>query len=1334
MDTNPTAAPAPCASRPGWLRVASILVAGLLYGPAMATADAPASVEPLPKVIRVAPDPDFAPVDYFDRGRHQGIAADLLALLARREGVRFEVVRVSSRQAAMDALASGRADMLSSAVIDPAREEFMRFTRPFIQLQAGALVRKGSPPVTLDDLGRLSVALVAGDDIDKRLAGRLDPQRMLRCPLLRECLEALAAGRTQVVLAELLTTQHALRALAIPDIEVAFELDIDYRVAFATTPAKASLAAALDRALAAIETEEQQAILTRWLEGGTTAAPARPRIEAEPSRIQELEARLAASAQAPAAERSDLEQALAAERRIAELAGQLDTLMAESEQAEARIKEMTALLGANPREQLLAWRASIPQQAALRTLEEWLTQEQARLARARAELEEAERRLSEAEQSRGEILAALEDLSRRELPAPVAEPATARTARQAWIDAASRVRQAERALLEQRQALLPSRLHLLTLERRLARRQVTEAENRVSWLSERIAEATGAEIAALREEIAQQRTRVPRYLEAYAQANVEAVERLAQTVADARTWQTTATALRNRHAEILRALEDTRERLALGGQGSAIVGGLLRSERQRLPDPRELDRQLGQALDRTAEARLLQLGLRDARGDEDSSGAIVDLTQLDIDKREEAQRLLATWSDLRTRLIAANAQLLEQLALAERAIIDLRDATRTFRQLLDRELLWTRSHMPLTTLLTSSRASALPTLPGLTDSGIQLDALLSLLGARPLTATLILALSLILWALRGQLWQRVVSAGLATRNIREDRFAYTLSALLASLLRVLPGPLLCWLGGWLLRAEAEAWPQLAALGHSLHWSGMLWLLGLGLQELGREEGVGHRHFRFARARRELMRRGPALMVLPMMALLAIGATARLWGPESAIDALPRLALIGFTLLLALTLWRLFAPGFFLPRGAAAGTPVGRSARLARLLAPGIALALALALAAGYVYTAVVLTQMLLVSAGAVFAVWLGYHLAARALVLGARRLAAERAGAATPEVKPAPGEDGQRLEAAAGREITLDDVSHQVRALLGVAATLLAVLWLLAIWADTAPALAALDDITLWTVSQTIDGTAQAVPISLLAVLGALLTLVLMVSASRNLPGLLQLLLRPLALAPASLYAVTSLCRNAIIVVGIVVSLGLLGLEWGKLQWLVAALGVGIGFGLQEIIANFVSGLILLFERPLRVGDTVTIGSFSGTVARIDIRATTLVDWDNREVVVPNKAFLTEKLVNWTLSDTVTRITVKVGVSYDSSPAMVRETLLEVARQQAEVLAEPPPVVLLLGFGASTLDFELRCHVARMGDRLRAIDGLHHAIARAFRERGITIDYPQLDVHIRRER
>ena len=114
--------------------------------------------------------------------------------------------------------------------------------------------------------------------------------------------------------------------------------------------------------------------------------------------------------------------------------------------------------------------------------------------------------------------------------------------------------------------------------------------------------------------------------------------------------------------------------------------------------------------------------------------------------------------------------------------------------------------------------------------------------------------------------------------------------------------------------------------------------------------------------------------------------------------------------------------------------------------------------------------------------------------------------------------------------------------------------------------------------------------------------------------------------------------RYAIAVVGIVLASNILGVSWSKVQWLVAALGVGLGFGLQEIVANFVSGLIVLGERPIRIGDVVTVGDVTGTVTRIRARATTVVDFDNKEVMIPNKAFITERVINWTLSNQTTRL------------------------------------------------------------------------------------------------
>ena len=246
-------------------------------------------------------------------------------------------------------------------------------------------------------------------------------------------------------------------------------------------------------------------------------------------------------------------------------------------------------------------------------------------------------------------------------------------------------------------------------------------------------------------------------------------------------------------------------------------------------------------------------------------------------------------------------------------------------------------------------------------------------------------------------------------------------------------------------------------------------------------------------------------------------------------------------------------------------------------------------------------------------------------------------------------------------------------------------------------------------------------------------SIVLCILAAYNLPGLLELLvLRHIDLSPGTSYAITSITKYILLVVSIMAGASQLGLEWAKLQWLVAALGVGLGFGLQEIVANFVSGLILLFEKPIRIGDTGTIGNFSGTVTRIQIRATTIVDWDRKEVIIPNKNFVTDQLINWSLTDPITRVVIPVGVAYGSDTHLAQELLLDVAHQHPKVLKEPEPNAYFLAFGASTLDMELRLFVSSMSDRLTTTHEINQAIDAAFKAHNIEIAFPQLDIHLHR--
>ena len=192
------------------------------------------------------------------------------------------------------------------------------------------------------------------------------------------------------------------------------------------------------------------------------------------------------------------------------------------------------------------------------------------------------------------------------------------------------------------------------------------------------------------------------------------------------------------------------------------------------------------------------------------------------------------------------------------------------------------------------------------------------------------------------------------------------------------------------------------------------------------------------------------------------------------------------------------------------------------------------------------------------------------------------------------------------------------------------------------------------------------------------------------------------------------------------------GLNLSSLAFLTGTIGVGVGFGLQNIVNNFVSGLILLVERPIKVGDRVEIGDLAGDIVRIAARSTWVRTNDNVVIIVPNSDFISNRVTNWTANDRRVRISLPLGVSYASDPAVVREILLSVVKAQREILDDPGPDVIFLGFGDSSLDFELRVWTE---DSLRTPQilksNLYYAIFRAFSEGAIEIPFPQRDIHIR---
>ena len=260
--------------------------------------------------------------------------------------------------------------------------------------------------------------------------------------------------------------------------------------------------------------------------------------------------------------------------------------------------------------------------------------------------------------------------------------------------------------------------------------------------------------------------------------------------------------------------------------------------------------------------------------------------------------------------------------------------------------------------------------------------------------------------------------------------------------------------------------------------------------------------------------------------------------------------------------------------------------------------------------------------------------------------------------------------------------------------------------------------------------TAQPEPLTLWSVLEAILAALITLALIQNLPSLFELLLsRRTNLDIGARVAFATLLRYSITIVGLIVVFGVLGVTWSKVQWLAAALTFGLGFGLQEIVANFVSGLILLVERPVRVGDMVTVGNLMGRVTRIQIRATTITLLDRSEMIVPNREFITTKLVNWTLSDSKRRIDIPFRIGYGTDVERVKQMVTEIAQKHPDVLEEPTPHTLLIEFAPDAIQLELR-FVVDFGKGLAVRDQVQMEIDRAFDENGIEFALPRHTVQL----
>lgn len=754
-------------------------------------------------------------------------------------------------------------------------------------------------------------------------------------------------------------------------------------------------------------------------------------------------------------------------------------------------------------------------------------------------------------------------------------------------------------------------------------------------------------------------------------------------------------------------------------KGSLLLSKILYQQQQALPKVKT-DSDLA---DEIADIRLYQFELSQRREKLGRPTEYVDKLlaaqppeQVTPALRQSLQGLADTRSELLAQLNTELNSLLNESINLQLNQKQLQDTARTLRATLEEQMFWIPSNQPLGLDWLRLAPSYLQDQVARVPWGSVTQELLAGLGSRPwVFIPLLLVIGVLLWR-RGVIYRKLQKIHADIGHYKNDSQLHTPLAMLLYILLALPGSLFLMLCGLALRYDARG--QNAALGAALIQMAEAWLVFYSAYRVLDSGGLAELHFRWARSQVAFLRTQMRKLGFVVMALLAVVSLAEMQPETLAEDVIGIVVVLVCYALMAWLLGKTLLSG---PRKKAVNLIIG----VAIIALP---IALIVAVGFGYYYTALRLSDRLIDTLYLVMIWTLLEAMSVRWLSVAARRLAYQRA-LAKRQSQAKEGLEGEIVE-----EPTLDIEQINQQSLRLIRVALLGVFFVVLywVWADLLSVFAYLDNITLYTYASGTGASAVQTPITLLNLVSALILFAVTVVLAGNLPGLLEVLvLSRLSLAQGSSYATTTLLSYAIAGLGFVVTLSTLGVSWDRLQWLVAALSVGIGFGMQAIFANFISGLILLFERPIRIGDLITIGTITGTVNRIRIRATHITDGDRKAVIVPNQILLTSQVINWTLTDTITRIVLTYNVNRGSDLALVRKLLIQATQENARVLRDPAPTVQLTVYGAATLDHELKIYVRDLGDRGPATDELNRRVDQLFRENNINVaGVPKMDVYL----
>ncbi len=720
--------------------------------------------------------------------------------------------------------------------------------------------------------------------------------------------------------------------------------------------------------------------------------------------------------------------------------------------------------------------------------------------------------------------------------------------------------------------------------------------------------------------------------------------------------------------------------------------------------------------------------------------------------REELYELAAQRRDLLDQAIAADDSLLQALSELDFAQRELSTVVSEYNRFMDERLLWVRTGEPPSWQTLASMGQVV----GVFTDGDNWKELGRALFV-PQSFPWLLFVGLLLFAVLLQQAPSVRASlrrsGRKVGQLRHDRMIFSIRALLQTLVLALPWPVLfVTLGLHLQLTQPSVGLQIdTQLYEIADWSGqfvpsigaaffeiaLYAFYFLALRVFCESRGLAMAHFNWDMSSTRLLRRETLrLMSVFLPAVFLVSAIVN-YQPEALAGGFSRLLLCIILIAVAWFFGRILSPAHGALSDYYRNNP-GKLLTLMRYLWLAIGLLLPITLAllatAGFVYTAIQLGERVVDTLWLLVAIILIHQLVVRWMVLLQRQLefkdALER-HRAQRDTRDGSDREPIPTDAVEEPEIDFSALSEDTKKLINSALIGVAALGMWAIWSAVLPAFGILDEVSVWSYNSTVNGVAQLVPVTLGNVVTGLLIIVFGIIAARWLPALLEIaLFARFDITAGSRYAISKLTQYTIITVGIVMVFSVLGGRWSEIQWLVAALGVGIGFGLQEIIANFISGLILLFERPIRIGDIVTVGDTTGVITKIRIRSTTIRNWDQQELLVPNKEFITGRLLNWTLTDPIARIVISVGIAYDSDVVQAMKIVLDSAEQNERVLEDPPPLVTFESFGDSSLEIKLRCYIGSMDYRLVTLSEMNLTIKREMEAAGIVIAFPQRDIHL----